>query len=245
MKNLLKMEKYHLLRNRIYWGGSIGIFLIGLFTAETYVEEVLGPAGGAAASLSDIFNGMVYDSTFLLIFVACILALILGQEFSSRTITQEVSAGHTRKSVFATKVISYLAAFNCMAVLYPIAGCVREYARFGLADTDVFFYNVIKGILYSFAVNSTILLIAVFMCCYFKCMAKAVAATAITTFILSLYLGYGMMLHFPVSFLPAFQIREVVSSPSFIVVPALFVSVIWILVLLALSWKCFCKCDLK
>lgn len=41
-------------------------------------------------------------------------------------------------------------------------------------------------------------------------MAKSVAAAALVTFTLALYLGYGMMLGFPVRFLPTFQIREAV-----------------------------------
>lgn len=63
MNNLLKMEKYQLSHNIFYWCGLIGIFLIGFFTADTYVPEAMGPMGGAATSLADIFNGMVYDST--------------------------------------------------------------------------------------------------------------------------------------------------------------------------------------
>ena len=94
MSNLIKMERYQFLHNRLYLTGILGVFLLGFFTAETYVPEVMGPAGGAAESLTDIFNGMVYDSTFLLIFISCILALILGQEFSWRTVSQEVSSGH-------------------------------------------------------------------------------------------------------------------------------------------------------
>lgn len=61
MNNLLKMEKYQLSHNIFYWCGLIGIFLIGFFTADTYVPEAMGPMGGAATSLADIFNGMVYD----------------------------------------------------------------------------------------------------------------------------------------------------------------------------------------
>ena len=106
MSNLLKMERYQLSHNFLYWCGMVGIFLIGFFTAETYVPEVMGTTGGAATSLADIFNGMVYDSTFLLILMSSILALILGQEFSYRTVDLEITAGHSRKSIFFSKVIS-------------------------------------------------------------------------------------------------------------------------------------------
>ena len=45
MNNLLKMEKYQLSHNIFYWCGLIGIFLIGFFTADTYVPEAMGPIG--------------------------------------------------------------------------------------------------------------------------------------------------------------------------------------------------------
>ena len=56
MNNLLKMEKYQLSHNIFYWCGLIGIFLIGFFTADTYVPEAMGPMGGAATSLADILR---------------------------------------------------------------------------------------------------------------------------------------------------------------------------------------------
>lgn len=161
MDKLLKLEKYQLLHNSIYWCGMIGIFILGFFTADTYVTEVMGSTEEIASSLADIFNGMVYDSTFLLIIMSAILALILGQEFSKRTINLEVSAGHSRKQIFTSKIISYLIAFNLMALVYPVSGCIREFGRFGVADVGMFFYNIIKAIIYSCLLNSAIFLIAI------------------------------------------------------------------------------------
>ena len=194
MSNLLKMERYQLSHNFLYWCGMVGIFLIGFFTAETYVPEVMGTTGGAATSLADIFNGMVYDSTFLLILMSSILALILGQEFSYRTVDLEITAGHSRKSIFFSKVITYLIAFNVMALVYPIAGCIREF---------------------------------------------------FTTFVLSLYLGFGMMLKFPVAFLPTYQIREAVTSTAIFQPFPILIGIVWVVALLILSWCSFRKCELK
>lgn len=186
MDKLLKLEKYQLLHNSIYWCGMIGIFILGFFTADTYVTEVMGSTKEIASSLADIFNGMVYDSTFLLIIMSAILALILGQEFSKRTINLEVSAGHSRKQIFTSKIISYLIAFNLMALVYPVSGCIREFRRFGVADVGMFFYNIIKAIIYSCLLNSAIFLIAILICCYLQDAVKATSVTAIIIFGLSL-----------------------------------------------------------
>ena len=86
--------------------------------------------------------------------------MILGQEFTWRTISQEICVGHTRQQIFASKIISYLAAFNIMAIVYPVAGCIREYGKFGIGDIGFFFYNVVKAVVYSFVLNSAVFLIA-------------------------------------------------------------------------------------
>ena len=218
MDKLLKLEKYQLLHNSIYWCGMIGIFILGFFTADTYVTEVMGSTEEIASSLADIFNGMVYDSTFLLIIMSAILALILGQEFSKRTINLEV---------------------------YPVSGCIREFGRFGVADVGMFFYNIIKAIIYSCLLNSAIFLIAILICCYLQDAVKATSVTAIIIFGLSLYLGYGMMLRLPVGFLPTYQIRIVVSMKTFFQPIAILVGCIWSGILVLLSWIKFCKCDFK
>ena len=105
--------------------------------------------------------------------------------------------------------------------------------------------NLGLEILYSFVLNSAVFLIAVFCCYWFRNSSKAVAFTAGSTFALSLYLGYGMKLGFPVAFLPTFQVREAISSQAFILPGALIIGAAWIIVLIALAWNKFCKCDLK
>lgn len=245
MNNLLKMEKYQLSHNIFYWCGLIGIFLIGFFTADTYVPEAMGPMGGAATSLADIFNGMVYDSTFLLIIISSILALILGQEFSSRTIDLEVNAGHSRKTIFFGKVISYLIAFNIMALVYPVAGCIRESVRFGITEAGNLCYQVSKAILYSLLLNSATFLIAIWIVFWLRSSARAIAVTALVTFVLSLYLGYGMMFDLPVAFLATYQIREAVFSVTYFLPWAILVGVVWIVALITFSWISFRKCELK
>ena len=230
MNNLLKMEKYQLSHNIFYWCGLIGIFLIGFFTADTYVPEAMGPMGGAATSL---------------IIISSILALILGQEFSSRTIDLEVNAGHSRKTIFFAKVISYLIAFNIMALVYPVAGCIRESVRFGITEAGNLCYQVSKAILYSLLLNSATFLIAIWIVFWLRSSARAIAVTALVTFVLSLYLGYGMMFDLPVAFLATYQIREAVFSVTYFLPWAILVGVVWIVALITFSWISFRKCELK
>ena len=76
-----------------------------------------------------------------------------------------------------------------------------------------------------------------FFCCFWlRNSGKAVAFTAGLTFILSLYLGYGMKLGFPVSFLPAYQIRKAVSTQALFLPSCLLSAAVWAGGMLFLSW---------
>lgn len=121
------------------------IFMLGFITAPAYRSEIFGPKEKIAENLTDILNGMVYDSTFLLIIVSCILALVLGQEFSWRTVQQEIAAGHSRLTVFISKIIVYLTAFNLLALVFPAAGCIRESIYFGIHDLIGFLSDFVRA----------------------------------------------------------------------------------------------------
>ncbi|MFR9235091.1 MAG: ABC transporter permease, partial [Eisenbergiella massiliensis] len=103
MLNLIKMERYQLFRNRIYQISTLAVFVLGFLMADTYLIDSPGNPGGEPKTLTDIWNSMIYDSTFLLILLSCLLAFLLGQEFSCRTIDREITAGHSRSHIFAAR----------------------------------------------------------------------------------------------------------------------------------------------
>ena len=244
LNNLLKTERYQIFHNRTYWLSVFMVFMLGFFTAPTYISEIFGPREETAQTLSDILNGMIYDSTFLLIIVSSVLALILGQEFSRRTIQHEITAGHSRLTVFLSKVIVYLAAFNILALVFPAAGCIREFFHYGVLDLGSFFSAFVRASFYSFLFNSPVLLIPVLCCFGLRNMSIALSVTALAAFVSSLYLGYGMMLKLPVRFLPTFQIRQAISTTGPLTFESLAVAFCWGTVLLSVSWNIFRRCDL-
>ena len=76
------------------------IFMLGFITAPAYRSEIFGPKEKIAENLTDILNGMVYDSTFLLISSPVSWHWSSAQEFSWRTVQQEIAAGHSRLSQY-------------------------------------------------------------------------------------------------------------------------------------------------
>lgn len=108
-----------------------------------------------------------------------------------------------------------LADIRIMALVYPVAGCIRESVRFGITEAGNLCYQVSKAILYSLLLNSATFLIAIWIVLWLRSSARAIAVTALVTFVLSLYLGYGMMFDLPVAFLATYQIREAVFSVTY------------------------------
>ncbi|MDO4281596.1 MAG: ABC transporter permease [Peptococcaceae bacterium] len=243
MMNLIKMAAYQLLHHRLFWCGLAGVMALVFLTASTYLSEVM-PSGGVATSLAEIFNGMVYDSTFLLILLSSLLALMLGQEFSQRTIDLEIFAGHSRKQIFWSKVSVYLLVFNMLALVFPAIGCMKQLSYFG-GFGELFFAQIAPAVVYSILLNSAMFFVATSCCFCLRSAAKAMGATALTTFVLSLYLGYGMMLKWPMAFLPLYQIRAVIIEGSIFNGQAILVGLSWIVLLAVLSWRSFDKTDLK
>lgn len=245
LHKLLKMERYQLRHNRVYWCAAAGMLAMGFLLSNIYLPEIMGPDGGPAASLADLLNAMVYDSTMLLILVSSVFALLLGKEFSHRTINQEVSAGHSRLHIFTAKVITYLTAFNLVAIVYPVGGCIHEFFRFGMPDVGMFLWHFARAVLFSFLLNSAFFMIPVLFCFWLRSASRAVVATALTVFSISLYMAYGMLWKLPVGFLPIYQIREIVRGASFASVKSILVAFVWLAVLFYAGWRSFRNCELK
>lgn len=49
-------------------------------------------------------------------------------------------------------------------LVYPIAGCIREFFRFGFIDGGNFIYQAAKAVLYSLLLNSATFFIAIWIC---------------------------------------------------------------------------------
>ena len=216
MSNLLKTELYKLFHSWYFWG--IGIFNL-LLSSILLLDS--------KERSSNLIMASLYNIPLLYFLSIVFIALFIGSDFSGRTLNTYITAGHKRSSIFRVKLI--VSQIGCIII----------------ADVGMFFYNIIKAIIYSCLLNSAIFLIAILICCYLQDAVKATSVTVIIIFGLSLYLGYGMMLRLPVGFLPTYQIRIVVSMKTFFQPIAILVGCIWSGILVLLSWIKFCKCDFK
>lgn len=244
MYNLFKMMRYQLVRDRLVWGTMAMSLLLGFFMANGYIDANLGEVAYTAQNLADIFRGMVYDSTFLMVLLAPLLALRLGLQFSKRTVGRLASAGHKRGAIYICLVVTNLVVFNIAMLLYPLTGVLRESVRFGFAGGPAVFIDIGRMAVYSLLLNSAMFLLAMVICFFLRSSLRAMATTALAFFVLALLLAYGMGMGWSVAFLPMVQIRYAVVATSWWQPEAVIVGVIWCIVLMLLGWQCFRRCDL-
>ena len=245
MENLMKMMRYQTLRDGIAWAVMAIMVLFGFFMADGYLDNVMGQADRAAKSLDDVFGGMVYDSTFLLVILSALLALRVGQAFSGRTIDLLVSAGHRRSAIYTTLVLNNLLVFNLAALLYPCVGTLRELGHFAGHLDAAAFVVIAKVALYALLLNSAVFLLVIALSIWLRAALPAMAVAALGVFALALYMGYGMMMNLPVAFLPIAQVRFVAEEGGLLQQGALLVGAIWSVVGVFLGWVGFRRCDLK
>lgn len=129
MSNLLKHRWFEIKYNPIFW---ITLTLCCGFTL--LVTNLVGlnyltdppMVAGVSYDLKGFFASLTADAIFpLLIISGAFTAMMLGQLFSNRTIDQEIAAGHSRVSIFASYCVIGFAIPNLAVFLAIFVGCLR------------------------------------------------------------------------------------------------------------------------
>lgn len=248
MNNLLQMERYRLKYNKLFIGCSLLSILYGVFASKSYVVDLT-----TRVDAIGIFSAMVYDSTIWLVLFSAILALLIGQDFTNRTIHLEIVAGHSRIKIFISKCLIYLALFNILMLLSPIVGSIRMSFQLGWGgswNSNVMYILRVVGFLV--LLNSAVFSICIFFAFLFRDSAKTVSVSMIVLFVSAMCIAYaGPMGWYDVlpwlRFLPMNQIRTSLAfSLSIVQISEILVSgLVYLLFFIALSFQRFNTCELK
>lgn len=248
MYNLLKMERYCLKHNKLFWGCLFLITVVGILFSSSYVENLT-----ARMDAIGIFDAMVYDSTFCLILCSAIITMFLGQEFSNRTITILISSGHSRATIFISKFFTYSVIFNIFMLMFPVAGSLRMSFVLGwdglLIDNAL---HILQVLGFSILLNSAVCSICVFFTFFFRDMAKSISVSTMVVLLCGLLLAYGVPMgwfsSFPwLRFFPMYQIREILSYSLTTIqfIEALISGIMYLLFFIIFSFGNFRVCELK
>lgn len=248
MYNLIKMEAYRLKHNKLFFVCAIASILLGVFTSRGYIENLTTRIDAVG-----IFEAMVYDSTIFLILFSTITAMFLGQDFSNRIISIEVSSGHSRPKIFFSKCLFAIIMLNIFMLLFPISGSIRMSFVLGwgnFSQNDIMYLLRVIG--FSLLLNSATFSVCILAVFAFRDLAKSISVSFVVILIAALILAYGQPMGWYSSFSllrfsPLNQIREILdySISATGLIEAAASGIIWLMFFLTASFRTFLKCELK
>lgn len=131
MVNLMKMEVYHLLRNKFFYIAALLILAAPFITLSGF-ESQAGITGNEEIDALRVFTTMLLMSGFWIIAIGIIGAFFAGQSAESPAEKLAITAGHSRTSIFAAKAVSFLVLMNVLMLLFPVSGLCIELTRMPL-----------------------------------------------------------------------------------------------------------------
>ena len=251
MGNLIKMERYKLFHNIVFWILGIGMPILGFFSGSGYRNYYLAHDSTPVQveSFSGVFNAMVADTLILLVAVCGLLGWFIGREFSLRTISSEVASGNKRFDIFMSKTIVYLVAFNVIMILYSLMGAISQIGYFGVGDLGNNILNILRTTVYTVIFQSVLYLIVITLAFILRSGVKTAIAGPLVTFgIMIAFVYLPVVLNYAN---PMYRFREITAMGSYfstsgiINIPALLVAVVWLAACSIIIWKNFAKSDLK
>lgn len=251
MGNLIKMERYKLFHNIVFWILGIGMPILGFFSGSGYRNYYLAHDSTPiqVESFSGVFNAMVADTLILLVAVCGVLGWFIGREFSLRTISSEVASGNKRFDIFMSKTIVYLVAFNVIMILYSLMGAISQIGYFGVGDLGNNILNILRTTVYTVIFQSVLYLIVITLAFILRSGVKTAIAGPLVTFgIMIAFVYLPVVLNYAN---PMYRFREITAMGSYfstngiVCVPALLVAVVWLAACSIIIWKNFAKSDLK
>ena len=251
MGNLIKMERYKLFHNIVFWILAIGMPVLGFFSGSGYRNYYLAHDSTPIniETFSGVYNAMIADSLILLVAICGVLGWFIGREFSLRTISSEVASGNKRFEIFMSKTVVYLVAFNVIMILYSLMGAVSQIGYFGIGDLGNNVLNILRTTVYTIIFQSVLYLVVITLAFILRNgVMTAIAGPLVSFGIMIAFVYLPVILNFAN---PMYRFREITAMGSYFNVSgvinftALLIAVVWIGACSIIIWKNFAKSDLK
>jgi len=237
MGNLLHVEWYKLVRDKIYW----------ILLAVIVLVNLLILSGGQQFSLSGYsFLKTIMQKEIITIMLASIYGgLFVGRDFENCTLYHEITAGRSRIQVLLAKTIVFLLALNGLILIFPILGIICCILKNGWGipfTTEMGFYLLfvfIALVLLSCAIGMISMLAAV----CFQDVGRTIGIPIILFFIMIMLLNSKYAIQFA-HFLPIGMMVLVANGTTHPVYGVLLGSA-WSVVLFMISTLVFRRAELR
>ena len=183
MSNLMKHRWYELRHNGIFWLTLVicfafTLFLIGL-VGDHYMTDT-PMVEGVTHDWLGLFQNAAADCIFLLLILSgTFTALILGQQFSNRTIDQEIAAGHSRAELFASQCVIGFAVPNLTILSAILVGCLCWAGRVPMPSVSVALPFLLRVLVLHLLLNFSLFSACMVFVVFFRDAAKTMAFSAL------------------------------------------------------------------
>lgn len=259
MSNLIKYRCFELRHNlilRLMFLICV-VFAWILISPHYLTDPPMVP--GIPNNMQGLFMASAADCIFpLLIISGAFTAMMLGRQFSDRTVDLEISAGHSRKELFAVQCLEGFVLPGVTVLLALFLGCLHWVGSLSISGTSISLIarTVLLFLLLCFSLFSACILFAVL----FRDTAKTMAVSAFFLLIacwtmpameqpLAKLPGtlYPVSPSLPLLLHPAFLMRYVL-YPTLTLGQGIWaagVAVGWSILFLGTAYCIFRRCELK
>ncbi|RGB75942.1 ABC transporter permease [Anaerococcus nagyae] len=230
MKNILKSELYEFIRDKKYLILLvISIILQSVLLLDKYIKNT-----------SEMIYHSFYNMPLLFIVVNVFIALYIGGNFSDRKINRYIISGHKRANIVIVETFIVVIFSNLILMLQPTIATIVSLATNGNGTDST---NILEIFLVTLLLNTSFLMITIFLAFLFKDIGKTLASSVGMYFIVIFLLNSNNAVQLA-HFIPIGQGRLLIEN-STNMIEAIILASVYFFVFLVGTMEYFKKCDLK
>lgn len=230
MKNILKSELYEFVRDKKY--------LILLITSIILQSVLLIDKN--VKNTSEMMYVSFYNMPLLFIVVNVFISLYIGGSFLDRKINRYIVSGHNRTNIVIVETFVVIIFSNLILMLQPTIATIITAIKNGNGADNI---NVLGIFLVTLLLNTSFLVITVFLAFLFKDIGKTLVSSVGIYFIVIFLLNSNNAVQLA-HFIPMGQGRLLIEN-STTLTKAVVLSNVYFFAFLIGTIKHFKKCDLK
>lgn len=171
MINLFKLEVYKLKRNKSFL----------LIACAVIIFEVFYVINNGSLVGIEAFKHSMYDVSTTMLLGAILTGLFVGNDFTTRIINQEVTAGHSRLKILISKSVIFYCSVEVITILYPITSvCINTaFNGWGEEFTAFTLLYIIRTVLLRFIIDAGCTSLWVLIAFLFKDIGKTIGVSVI------------------------------------------------------------------
>ncbi len=169
MMNLLKIEVVKLTKSlafKIVTGlilltvcMNLGIYAIVKIINMKEIIEMLEMMGTSLTGYSTFKSLMTSSSGDVMLFTVILLCILIGGDFSSKTLQGQIAAGHSRMKVSITRLFTGIMVFSIFTIIYIGANTIGMSIMFGFGEkfTLALFGELVARIVLHFYASAAVI----------------------------------------------------------------------------------------